>query len=152
MRTLHQKKDGKNKVSSHTGVTIDSQFTFDKHVTNVVQSRNYHIRCLLHIRSLIHKDTATILACSIVSSRLDYCNAVLYGTKSKNANRLQRVQNSLARVVCNASYHSSCWVHVCNSPYRSSSQPLLKALHCLSIEPRIQYKVAMMTYKVWLHQ
>lgn len=92
-----------------------------------------------HIRSLIDKDTATILACSIVSSRLDYCNAVLYGTTSKNANRLQRVQNSLARVVCNASY--CC-----------SSQPLRKALHWLPIEQRIQYKIAVMTYKVRFHQ
>jgi len=57
------------------GVAIDSQLTFDKQVTNVVQSCNYHIRSLRHIYSLTDKDTATILACSIVSSRLDYCNA-----------------------------------------------------------------------------
>jgi len=62
--------------------------------------------CLRHIRSLTDKDTATILVCSIVTSRLDYCNAVLYGT-SENADRLQRVQNSLVRGVCNASYRSS---------------------------------------------
>ena len=61
------------------GVTIDSHLTFDKHVTNVVQSCNYHIRSLRHIRKLIDKDTAATLACSIVSSRLDYCNALLYG-------------------------------------------------------------------------
>ena len=52
--------------------------------------------------------------------------------------RLQRVQNSLARVVCNA-------------PYRSSSVPLLKSLHWLPIEQRIEYKIATMTYKLRLH-
>ena len=54
-------------------------------------------------------------------------------------NRLQRVQNSLARVVCNA-------------PYRSSSLPLRRALHWLTVEQRIQHKIAVMTYKVRLHQ
>ena len=121
------------------GVTIDSHLTFDKHVTNVVQSCNYHIRSLRHIRKLIDKDTAATLACSIVSSRLDYCNALLYGITSKNMNRLQRVQNSLARVVCNA-------------PYRSSSLPLRKALHWLPVEQRVQHQIAVMTYKVRLHQ
>jgi len=85
------------------------------------------------------KETAIILACSIVSSRLDYCNAVLYGTTSKNADRLQRVQNSVGRVVCSV-------------PYRSSSQPLRKALHWLLIEQPIQYKSALMTYNVRLHR
>jgi len=108
---------------AYLGVTIDSQLTFDKHVTNVVQSCNYHIRSLRHIRPLIDKDTAPILACSIVSSRLKYYNAVLYETTSINANPLQRVQNSLARVVCNASYHSS-------------SQRLRQVLHWLPIKQR----------------
>jgi len=101
------------------------------------------IRSLHHIRSLIDKDTATILACSIVSSRLDStttCNAVLYGTTSKNANILQYVQNSLVRVVY-------------NSPYRSSFQQLRKAVHWLPIKQWIQqYKIAVMTFKVQLIQ
>ena len=83
---------------------------------------------------------ANTLSCSIVSSRLNYCNALLYGmTQKKFQYRLQRVQNSLVRVVCNA-------------PFRSSSQPLLKSLHWLPIIERVEYKLAAMTYKVLLHQ
>lgn len=120
------------------GVTIDKFLTFDNHITNIVQSCNYHIRSLRHIRHLIDHETANTLACSIVASRLDYCNAVLYGVTDRNYKRLQRVQNSLARVVCNA-------------PYRSPSLPLLKSLHWLPIEQRIEYKIATMTYKLRLH-
>ena len=120
------------------GVTVDNFLTFDNHITNIVQSCNYHIRSLRHIRRLIDQDTANTLACSIVASRLDYCNAVLYGVTDRNYKRLQRVQNSLARVVCNA-------------PYRSPSRPLLKSLHWLPIEQRIEYKIATMTYKLRLH-
>jgi hypothetical protein len=83
------------------GVTIDQHLTFDSHVTKIVQSCNYHTRGLRHIRQLISKDMANTLSCSIVGCRLDYCNALLYGMSQKNFNSLQRIQNSLARVVCN---------------------------------------------------
>jgi len=36
---------------------------------------------------------------STVGSRLDYCNSVLYGMSQTNNDRLQRMQNVLARVV-----------------------------------------------------
>jgi hypothetical protein len=121
------------------GVTIDQHFTFDNHVANMVQSCNYHIRGLRHIRQLIDKDMANTLSCSIVGCRLDYCNALLCGMTNKNINSLQRIQNSLARLVCNA-------------PYRSSSHLLLKSLHWLPVIERVEYKLAAMTYKVQLYQ
>jgi len=37
--------------------------------------------------------------CAIVGSRLDYVNSILTSISSRNIHRLQRVQNSLARVV-----------------------------------------------------
>ena len=45
---------------------------------------------------------------SFVSSKLDYCNSLLYNLPDSSINRLQRVQNSLARVVilsCKRSDH-----------------------------------------------
>jgi len=81
--------------------TCQLSYLYIKRVMSPLQSCNYHKCSLRHIRPLINKDTAIILVCSIVSFRLDYCNAVLYETTSKNADRFQRVQNSLGRVVCN---------------------------------------------------
>ena len=49
--------------------------------------------------------------------------------------RLQRVQNSLARVVL-------------QQPRLSSSMPLLRSLHWLPVAKRIDYKLAAITYKV----
>jgi len=119
------------------GVTIDSHLTFDKHITKLVSSCNYHIR-LCHIRQLIDHDTAMTLACSSVMNRLDYCNAILYGVTNQNIVRLQCIQNHLARVVCSA-------------PYSSPSAPLLQSLHWLSISYQITYKIAMLTFKTKLH-
>jgi len=74
----------------------------DRHVTEIVRSCSYHIRALRHIRPLLMPDVAKMLPHSIVTSRLDYANALLSGTTSGNLDRLQVAQNSLARVVCQA--------------------------------------------------
>ena len=65
-------------------VNIDQNLSFDSHVSKVVQSCNYHLRGLHHIRQLKDKEMANTLSCSIVSSRLDYCNALLYGMTQKS--------------------------------------------------------------------
>ena len=40
-----------------------------------------------------------MIAHSVVSLRLDYANALLYGTTTTNLNKLQVAQNTLVRVV-----------------------------------------------------
>jgi hypothetical protein len=116
------------------GVTLDKNLSFDKHVTELCQSCNYHIRALQHIRPMMDESTASMIACSIVASKLDYCNSLLYGTSSHNIQRLQRVQNNLARAVCRVSRRDA------------SSMDLLRRLHWLPIPQRIQYKIAIVTY------
>jgi len=74
-----------------------------------------------------------MIACSVVGSRLDYANAVLYGTSSKNINRLQRIQNALARCVLDSKAH---W----------SSNALLHQLHLLPIRYRIDLKLAKLAF------
>ena len=52
------------------------------------------------MRSLLTDDVAQTVACSIVASRLDYCNALLSDAPAATFDKLQRAQNNLARVVC----------------------------------------------------
>ena len=82
------------------GVTIDSRMSFDRPVSAVCRACNFHIRALWHVRHLLLPQVARTVACSIVRSRLDFCNAVLYGANKTELSRLQRVQNNLARVCC----------------------------------------------------
>ena len=81
------------------GVSLDSTLTFNHHVTNVVRACTYHTRALRHDRPLLTVDAAKTIASAIVDARLDYCNCLLLGTSVYNLDRLQRVQNRLARVV-----------------------------------------------------
>ena len=120
------------------GVTIESELSFDDHIINVVRACNCHIRAMCYIRRLLTQDAANAIACSIVWSRLDLCNTVLYDVTAHNISRLQRVQSSLARVVCDATY-------------RSSATNLRRSLHWLPIAERITYKIAMITFKARLH-
>lgn len=116
------------------GVTLDSTLSFKKHVDNVCKSCSHHIRALRHIRKSISEETAVSIACALVTARLDYCNALLYGVSQSNIDRLQRVQNSLARAVAGVGKYD----HITHT---------LKRLHWLPISSRITYKYALITYK-----
>ena len=100
---------------------------------------HYHIRALRHIRSFLTHDSAVTVACGIVSSRLDYCNSLLYGSSAENIKKLQRAQNTLARVVT-------------ESRSRTSSTPLLQELHWLPVDYRIRFKILSLTYKILQQQ
>ena len=106
------------------GVAIDSTLSFDVHVDNVCKTRYFHLRALRHIRNNISEDTAKSIACSMIHGRLDYCKSVLYGTSAANLNKLQRVQNSAARIVT-------------KSRRSDHATPILTYLHWLPIKYRI---------------
>jgi hypothetical protein len=116
------------------GVTIDSTLSFKKHVNEVCQSANYHLRALRHIRKCLSTEDAKQIAVSLVSARLDYCNSLLYKTSQSNVAQLQRLQNSLARVVT-------------GTRKRDHITPILADLHWLPVAARIDYKIALLTFK-----
>ena len=94
---------GKPITLSHSiksfGFVIDENLKFDSHVSKVCKSCFFHMRSLRHLRSMMSTKTVTMVACTIVSSRLDYCNLVLTGMSDANFVKLERVPYSLARVV-----------------------------------------------------
>ena len=81
------------------GVILDSHLTIDDHVVAAVCKACYfHIRALRQIRASILDNIANMMACSIVSSLLDYCNSLLIGMSEANIPKFQCSQNTLARV------------------------------------------------------
>ena len=81
------------------GVTFDSDNSFDNHVAKVCRACYYHLRDLRRIHKFLSDETAILLANAMVSSRLDYCNSLLYGVSKSNIAKLQRVQNALCRII-----------------------------------------------------
>ena len=99
------------------------QFRCNCHARNVAKACNFHTRALRHVRSPLTDDVAQTVACSIVASRLDYCNALLSGALAATFDKLQCAQNNLARVVC-------------QSRGRTDARPLLHSLHWLPVRQR----------------
>ena len=117
------------------GVYLDPTLSMDNQVKASIKSCKYHIRALRHVRRGLTLESAKLIALGLVTSRLDYCNSLLYGTSKSNLNKLQRVQSDLARVVLQAAWSSS-------------SGPLLKQLHWLPVQQRIIFKMALITFNV----
>jgi len=97
--------------------TADSFVQPAVHVINVVRACTYHTRALRHIRPLLIVDAAKTIASAIVGARLNYCNSLLLGTSEYNLDRLQRVQNRLARVVL---------------PFSAGATEARHELHCMA--------------------
>ena len=75
-----------------------------------------------------------MMACSVIGSRIDCCNSLSIGISEQNLDRLQRVQNKAARIVCNASRYAT-------------SSALLHSLHWLPVRRRIDFKTATLCFK-----
>jgi len=122
------------------GVIFDSSLSFSKHVSDLCRSCFYHICQLRQARSSLDTKSATILANALVNSKLDYCNSLLYSLPATILNRLQRVQNSLARVV------------IPTTGYNTHIKPILHKLHWLPISERITFKIAALTFKTLFYK
>ena len=60
------------------------------------------IRHISSIQHLLTTPATQTLVCSLVLSRLDYCNSSLSGCPQYLLDKLQNVQNAAARLVCKA--------------------------------------------------
>ena len=116
------------------GFIMDSTFKMDAHITSICQTCYYHLRNIGAIRCYLDTDTAAQLIHAFVTSKLDYCNSILFGLSNKSLSRLKKIQNTAVRIIT-----------MCN--IRSNITPHLKSLHWLPVHLRIHYKIILLTFK-----
>ena len=116
------------------GMTLDENYTLRKHIQMICRSIYYHLRQISHIRKYLSKKVCQTLVHALITSKLDYCNALLSGLPSSSIRPLQHAQNSAARIVS----RTRKFDHI---------TPILMDLHWLPVNYRIQYKILLMTYK-----
>ena len=116
------------------GVLFDSGLQLDCHVSSLSKSINYHLRNIGMIRQYLTKEAAERAVHALISSRLDYCNSLLFGLPSFQLDRLQRLQNNAARIIS-------------RTKKRNHISPVLKTLHWLPVRQRIIYKILVLTFK-----
>ena len=111
------------------GFIFDEHLTFSDKISALSKSCYSHIRELRCIRPYLDFNIANTIVTSIVHSKRDYCNSLYYNNLPySQLNRLQQIQNCIARAVFKA-------------PKFTHTTPILKSLHWLKINQRIEYKI-----------
>ncbi|PIK49357.1 hypothetical protein BSL78_13780 [Apostichopus japonicus] len=73
--------------------------SMEDHITSVCRSAQYHLYNIGRIRKYLTREATEQLIHAFITSKLDYCNALLCGLPVKQIKRLQRLQNIAARIV-----------------------------------------------------
>jgi hypothetical protein len=116
------------------GVTLDAQLSMKQHVDNVVRSCFYHLRQLRSVRGSVPADAMKTLVHAFISTRIDYCNAILYGVSAAVCRRLQAVLHAAARLITGVKRNE----HI--------TPTLRDTLHWLPVPQRITFKIALMAF------
>ena len=116
------------------GIMFDVHMTMTKQISSLCQSSYFQIRNIRRIKRYLDNTTLHHVVRALVISRLDYGNLLLLGATEHEIDRVQRLQNNAARLVCSISR-------------REHITPVLKELHWLPIRERIQFKLCLFVYK-----
>ncbi|KAL9951157.1 hypothetical protein ACROYT_G043774 [Oculina patagonica] len=116
-------------------VTLDQCLTMSTHVSNLCKSASFALKRIGNIRQYLDQPSTEKLVHAFVSSKLDYCNSLLYGLPDKEISKIQRVQNSAARLIT-------------RTRRADRITPILRELHWLPVRKRIIFKILLLTFKV----
>ena len=105
------------------------------HITKLFASLFYHIYNIHWIRKYLSWQSAEILVHAFITSRLDYCNGLLYELPDCLLNKLQRVQNACTRLI----FREQKFCHITS---------LIYELHWLPLKYRIEFKILLITFKI----
>ena len=94
----------------------------------------FYLHNIRRIKRYLSRDSLLTLVHAFITSRLDYCNALLYGLPKEQIAKLQRVQNAAARLIMDIGKYS----HI---------TPALYELHWLPVLARIQFKILLLAFK-----
>ena len=116
------------------GVIVDNHLNLSSHVTKLCAAASFGLRKVGQVRKYLSKPQAEALTHAFISSKLDSCNSLLYGLPEFQLSKIQRIQNTAARIVARVKK-------------RDHITPILYNLHWLPITQRIKYKILLITYK-----
>ena len=119
------------------GVIFVQSLSFDDYISGVCCSTHFHLRNIGRIRSLLSYEATAQLLHTLITTRIDYCNSLLYNLPKYSIGRLQKIQNQAARILI-------------RTPRCHHITEVLINLHWLKVEQRIIYKILILTYKSFL--
>jgi len=115
---------------------MSSDMSLEKHVSAVSATCFFHLGQIRCVRQSLDVGSAKTLMQAFVTSRVDYCNAVLAELPRFITDKLQRVMNSAARVVTDTRKYDS-----------GLSRLMHDKLHWLDVTDRVRFKLAVLMYR-----
>ena len=79
-------------VVRNIGVMMDTHASMGAHVNNVSRTAYYHLYNICRIMCYLSQSAAEQLVHAFITSKLDYCNALLCGIPSLLTQKQQRIQ------------------------------------------------------------
>ena len=116
------------------GSWLDPNLNMRHHITNMCKAGFFYLHNIRRIKKYLSRDSLLTLVHAFITSRLDYCNALLYGLPKEQIAKLQRVQNAAARLIMDIGKYS----HI---------TPALYELHWLPVLARIHFKILLLAFK-----
>ena len=106
-----------------------------KSISRICKSASLSLNKIGALYNYLDKISMERLVHALISNKLDYCNALLFGLPDRDISRLQSIQNAAARLIFGSRKHE----HIV---------PVLMSLHWLPVKARIEYKILSITYKI----
>ena len=118
------------------GAWFDDKMSMNDHINKTCSKAFRGLYNIRQIRKFLSTDTTKILVHAFVTSHLDYCNSLLLGLPAYQQERIQKVVNAAARVICFI-------------PKYDHITPSLIKLHWLPVKQRIEFKIiiALLVFK-----
>ena len=119
---------------TYLGEYLDQTLSVKQHISSLCRTTFLALSRIASISPFLSNSSIEKLVASMITSRLDYCNAAFAGEADEQTIRIQKIQNNAARLILKKSK-------------RDHVTPLLKELHCLPVKYRIQYKLATLAFR-----
>ena len=118
----------------NVGVYVDKNLNLNKHINTVVSHGHKILKDIGRIRNYLSQSHLETIVHAVIANRLDYCNSIFMNMSRDNLQKLQKLQNTAARLILGRRY--------CDS-----GSDALKELHWLNVDARITFKILLLVFK-----
>ena len=116
-------------------VILDKNLRLTYHINETCRKETNAIRSIARIHKYLINGNFQLLFNALVISRLSYCKSILYSLPKQELDRLQRAQNTAARLITETKQYELI-------------NPTLRELLWLPVESRLIFKVILITFKI----
>ena len=115
---------------------MDKYLSMEDHVNSICRGSYLQLKNIRKLREFLDQPSLECVVHAYITSKLDYCNYLLCGLPVTLINKLQKVQNTAARILT-------------GTPMYAHITPVLKSLHLLPVEMRVHYKILLLMFRAY---